>query len=166
MKQKLPIALATVLACSLAHAEVPPAPNGIEFPAGYSDWRVISVSHRTDHKSMRVILGNDIAVDAARTGQTLPWPDGAVLGKVVWKEKPEESWPAAIAPNEFIHAEFMYKDSQKWQESDGWGYARWVGDSLEPYGKKGFEQECIACHAPVKQNDWIYTKPAKFPDQQ
>jgi len=45
---------------------VPPAPNGIELPAGYKDWRVIGSSHREDNKTLRVILGNDAAIAAAR----------------------------------------------------------------------------------------------------
>lgn len=145
-------------------SRVPPAPNGIEFPADYRDWQVISLSHRVDHKSMRAILGNDVAIAAARAGQTHPWPEGAVLGKIVWKEAPEKHWPTAIAPAEFIHAEFMYKDSEKWSDTDGWGYARWVGNDLAPYGKDaGFVQECVACHTPVKGQDWVYTVPALFP---
>lgn len=59
-----------------------PAPNGLEIPEGFENWAVISVSHRLDRESMRVILGNDIAVKAARSGQTSPWPDGAILAKV------------------------------------------------------------------------------------
>ena len=38
-------------------SEPPPAPNGIEFPQGYQDWRVIGVSHRTDNNTLRIILG-------------------------------------------------------------------------------------------------------------
>ena len=59
------------------------APNGIPFPADYRDWRVISISHRTDNHTMRAILGNDRAIDAARNEKTNPWPDGSILGKVV-----------------------------------------------------------------------------------
>ena len=143
---------------------VPPAPNGIEFPADYRDWRVISVSHRTDHHSMRAILGNDIAIEAARRGETNPWPDGAVLGKVVWKEGPEKDWAPAIAPQQFIHVEFMLKDTEKWAATGGWGYARWVGDELKPYGNdERFAQECVACHTPIKSRDWVYTTPASMP---
>ena len=49
-------------------ADVPPAPNGIELPAGYKDWAVIGVSHRTDNNTLRVILGNDAAIAAAAAG--------------------------------------------------------------------------------------------------
>ena len=52
-------------------SEPPPAPNGIEFPQGYQDWRVIGVSHRTDNNTLRIILGNDTAIEAARAGAVL-----------------------------------------------------------------------------------------------
>ncbi len=147
-----------------AETAVAPAPNGIEFPADYRDWKVISVSHRTDHHSMRVILGNEIAIAAARRGETLPWPDGTILGKVVWKEGAEPDWAPAIAPQAFIHVEFMEKDSKKWAETGGWGYARWVGSDLKPYGNDtNFALECVGCHTPVKGRDWVFTTPATFP---
>lgn len=72
--------------------KVPSVPNGIEFPADYLNWLVISMSRRVDNNSMRVILGNDVAIEAAREGRTNPWPDGAVLGKVVWKAAEKVNW--------------------------------------------------------------------------
>ena len=140
------------------------APNGIEFPADYADWRVISISDRTDNKTLRAILGNDVAIAAARSGQTNPWPDGSMLGKVVWKQTEEEHWKAALAPGEIVHAEFMHKDSKQWAgNGTGWGWARWVGREQKPYGEAGVSQECIACHTPVKGRDWVFTTPALFP---
>jgi hypothetical protein len=141
-----------------------PSPDGIAFPEGYTDWAVISISHRVDNNTMRVILGNDLAVKAARAGDTNPWPDGATLGKVVWKESPKDNWPKAIAPKEFVHAEFMFKDSVKYKDTAGWGWARWVGMEQKPYGKDAaVAQECMACHAPVKSRDWVFTDPALLP---
>ena len=155
---------ATSLLAEPVNEQPEPSPNGIVFPQGYSDWRVISISHRVDNNTLRVILGNDVAIEAARAGTTNPWPDGAVLGKVVWKEAPEETWPKAIAPKEFVHAEFMFKDSAKYQDSVGWGWARWVGVEQKPYGKDAnVAQECIACHTPVKARDWVFTNPALLP---
>lgn len=161
----LSLAILSFPAGAAGPAAVPAAPNGIAFPADYPNWRVLSVSHRVDHHSMRAIVGNDIAVEAARKGQTNPWPDGAVLGKVVWKETEKPSWKAAIVPDEFIHAEFMFKDSKRWADNGtGWGWARWVGSDYKPYGQDaGFSQECIGCHTPVKGEDWVYTHPAVFP---
>lgn len=141
-----------------------PAPNGLEIPEGFENWAVISVSHRLDRESMRVILGNDIAVKAARSGQTSPWPDGAILAKVAWAETNEEDWPAAVVPGKLLNAEFMYKDSKKFAANGtGWGWARWVGPNRTPYGKDAsFEKECIECLSPVSKRDWAFTHPAAF----
>ena len=167
MKSLLPVitlSLALISTTLFAANTVKPAPNGIELPADYKDWSVISISHRTDNKTMRTILGNDVAVKAARAGNTNPWPNGTILGKMVWKQKAEDNWPTAIAPNKFVHAEFMFKDSEKYKSTGGWGYARWKGLDQKPYGKdKDFAQECVACHTPVKANDWVFTTPAILP---
>lgn len=144
-------------------SENTPAPShGIDYPTGWQDWGTIAMSHRTDNNTVRVILGNDVAVAAARAGQTNPWPDGAALGKVVWKHAKLERWEAAIGPGEFVHAEFMVKDAEKFASTGGWGWARWVGLDKEPFA--GGMQVCVACHTPVKDRDWVFTEPAELPD--
>jgi len=148
----------------MAGDAVPPAPNGIELPSGYKDWRVISSSHREDNKTLRVILGNDAAIDAARAGKTNPWPDGSILGKLVWKDETHPQWEKATVPGMFVHAEFMIKDAVKYRETGGWGFARWKGINQEPYGKDAsFVQECFSCHQPVRKNDYVFTHPSKIP---
>lgn len=145
-------------------AAAAPAPNGIELPADYKDWRVVAPSHRTDNNTLRVILGNDAAIAAARSGRTDPWPDGAILAKLVWKDTSHENWPTATVPGEFVHAEFMMKDAAKYKETGGWGFARWLGKKQTPYGKDaGFTQECFSCHTPMKDNDYVFTVPARLP---
>lgn len=141
-----------------------PAINGLKLPAGFENWKVIAVSYRTDRQSIRAILGNDIAVEAARTGNVNPYPDGAIVAKVAWKAKEDEVWSDAIVPGEFLIAEFMYKDSKKYAANGtGWGWARWVGPERKPYGEtKEYEQECIECHAPVEDKDWVFTHGAPF----
>lgn len=141
-----------------------PAPNGITLPEGYRDWRVIASSHRSDNNTLRVILGNDAAVEAARAGRTNPWPDGAILAKLVWKDKTHAHWPTATVPGDFVHAEFMIKDAGKYRETGGWGFARWLGKQQTPYGKDAqFAQECFTCHTPMKDNDYVFTAPAPLP---
>lgn len=136
--------------------------HGIAYPDGWQDWATIAVSHRNDNLTSRVILGNDVAVEAARSGNTDPWPDGAILGKVVWKDAELENWQAATGPGEFVHAEFMFKDSAKYADSHGWGWARWTGLDQQPFDKG--MQVCIACHTPVKSRDWVFTDPARLPE--
>ena len=149
---------------SSAHDKALPTPNGINLPDGYKDWPVISVSHRDDNNTLRAILGNDIAIKAARAGKINPWPDGSILGKLVWKDTTHEKWPKAIVPGEFVHAEFMIKDSAKYASTGGWGFARWKGLDQKPYGTDAsFVQECFGCHTPVKDNDYVFTRPSLIP---
>ncbi len=147
-----------------AETPVPPAPNGIAFPQGYEDWQVIAPSQRLDKQHVRVILGNDVAIEAARSGKTNPWPEGAVLAKLAWNQKPHEKWLEAIVPGELSHVEFMIKDSSKFADTGGWGFARWVGMELKPHGDDAsFVQECFSCHTGVKDSDYVFTRLAPLP---
>lgn len=153
-----------LLAHTTAHSAPPAAPNGIELPQGYKDWRVIASSHREDNKTLRVILGNDIAIEAARAGKTRPWPEGSILAKLVWKDGAHAAWPSATVPTDFVHAEFMVKDSARFADTGGWGFARWKGMDQVPHGQDaGFAGECFACHLPVKDADYVFTHPARLP---
>jgi len=153
------------LNCNFAVAkDVSPTKNGIDYPVGLKNWRVIASSYRTDNNTQRVILGNNIAVKASREGHTKPWPKGSILAKLVWKNTTHPDWDSAIIPNEFVHSEIMIKDASKYKTTGGWGYARWKGESQEPYGKdQSFTQECLACHSQVKKNDYVFTIPATIP---
>jgi len=158
------IAATLIAAASGAALAAEPAPNGITLPEGYKNWRMIASSQRTDNNTMRVILGNDKAVEAARAGKTNPWPDGAIMAKLVWKNKTLDKWAQAIVPGDFVHAEFMVKDAKKYEATGGWGFARWLGKDQKPYGKDAnFVQECFGCHQPVKDRDWVFTEPAPLP---
>lgn len=147
-----------------AETKAPPAPNGITLPEGYKNWRLIAPSHRIDNNTLRAVLGNDIAIEAARNGKTKPWPEGAILGKLVWKDAVHPNWDKAIVPGAFVHAEFMVKDSKRYAATGGWGFARWLGTEQKPYGKDAsFVQECFSCHLPTKSNDYVFTHPAVLP---
>lgn len=144
--------------------DVAPAPNGITIPEGYKDWRVVSVTERTDNNTLRVIIGNDAAIEAMRAGNTSPWPDGAILGKVAWSQEEHETWPAAIVPLEFRAAEFMIKDAAQYADTGGWGFARWLGLDQRPFGENAdFAQDCFACHLPVESSDYVFTRPVLMP---
>lgn len=161
----IPLIILFIVGTSFAlKIPVRPAPNGIRIPEDFKSWSVIASSHRSDNNTMRIILGNDTAIQAVRYKQTNPWPDGSILAKLVWKNTPLETWPAATVPGEFVHSEFMIKDSKKYAGTGGWGFARWKGISQTPYGEDAsFVQECFGCHTPVKENDYVFTHPAQLP---
>jgi hypothetical protein len=156
--------LALALCAAVPAIAADPAPNGITLPEGYKDWRFLSVHQRSDNNTIRAVLGNDVAIKAAREGRTNPWPDGAILGKMVWKATKHPKFETALEPGAFVHAEFMVKNSEKYAATGGWGYARWLGQEQKPYGKDAaFVQECVGCHTPVKDSDWVFTHPVKLP---
>jgi hypothetical protein len=134
------------------------APNGIEFPAGYKNWKAISSTDRFDNQSLRVILGNDIAIQAIAENRIKPWPDGSTFAKVAWLAR--EDGQGHVASGTFFQVEFMIRDGKKYAGTEGWGWARWRGAGLTPYGKDaGFSAECTGCHAPLRDNDYVYTLP-------
>ncbi|QEM67495.1 cytochrome P460 [Geobacter sp. FeAm09] len=141
----------------------PVAPNGIALYPGYMTWKVVAPSYREDKGHIRVVTGNEIAVAALRAG-TRPLPDGSVLAKVAWKADKHPSFPVATVPGAFAQVEFMVKDAVKYRVTGGWGYARFVGNELKPYGKDaGFVQECFGCHTPVADNDYLFTRIVTVP---
>jgi hypothetical protein len=139
---------------------VSPAPNGIAFLPDYKNWKAISSTERFDNHTLRQILGNDIAVRAIAENHINPWPDGAAFAKVAWLEQVDEK--GAIRPGAFFQVEFMIRDATKYGGTLGWGWARWRGAELTPYGKDAsFTNECVGCHAPLAGTNYVFTEPIR-----
>ena len=142
-------------------AAVRAAWNGISYHglAGFGDWKAISTTERFDNGTLRVIMGNDIAVAAIRQGQTHPWPRGATFAKVAWDQLPDSA--GEIHAGAFKQVEFMIRDNDQYAATDGWGFARWVGGlGLKAYGKDaGFTTECVNCHRSMGADDHVFTLP-------
>lgn len=139
---------------------VSPAPNGIEFPASYKTWKAISSTDRFDNQTMRVILGNPAAIQAIAQNRINPWPDGATFAKVAWYAR--DDGQGHVHSGAFLQVEFMIKDKTKYAATKGWGWGRWRGAGLTPYGKDaGFTAECVGCHTPLRDNDYVFTKPLR-----
>lgn len=139
-------------------ANVSPAPNGIAFLSDYKNWTPISSTDRFDNHTIRQILGNDVAVKAIADNQINPWPDGTVFAKIAWTQLTDES--GVFRPGKFYQVEFMVRDSKRYSSTVGWGWARWRGTELKPYGTHAdFAKECVGCHSPLKPTDYVFTEP-------
>jgi hypothetical protein len=151
---------ATPTGSSPATASVAPAPNGIAFMADYKNWKAISSTERFDNNTLRQILGNDVAVRAIAENQINPWPDGTAFAKVAWYQQPDDQ--GVVRPGQFFQVEFMVRDRQKYGQTLGWGFARWRGTDLKPYGKdKEFARECVGCHSPLANTNYVFTAPIR-----
>lgn len=163
MKRAVPLLAVLFVAVGVTAGDTPTAPNGIAMIRGYEDWKVIAPSYRPDKDHVRVILGNDTALKAMKAG-TRPFPDGTILAKVAWTTRKHSKFPVAIEPDKFAQVEFMVKDAGKYAATGGWGFARFVGPELKPYGQgPSFVQECYGCHVPVMDNDFVFTSLAPLP---
>lgn len=134
------------------------APDGL--PAGYRDWRLISVAHEAGSlNDLRAVLGNDKAIDTYRTG-TLPFPDGTIIARLAWTYTPsdennkvfgkEQSFVAGTPTN----VQLMIKDTKKYAATGGWGFEQFDhGKAANAEATRG----CYACHTPVKDRDYVFT---------
>ncbi len=139
-------------------AAIEPEFNGLTFESGFEDWKPISFTDRGDNNTFRFVLGNDIAVKAAQSGNISPWPDGARFAKIAWGQ--ETGSDGLIHPGKFVQVEFMVKAARLYKRTDGWGWGRWRGMDLKLYGKDArFDSECTSCHLPVRGDDYVYTLP-------
>jgi hypothetical protein len=142
----------------VALESVKPEWNGLPFDPTFETWRPISFTDRGDNHTFRFILGNEIAARAVAEGKISPWPDGAKLAKIAWKQEPDNN--GALRAGDFVQVELMVKDARKYASAAGWGWGRWRGLDLKPYGKDAtFVNECTGCHLPVKGDDNVYTLP-------
>jgi Haem-binding domain/Cytochrome P460 len=140
--------------------DVQPALNGLAFFPDYKNWKAISSTDRFDNNTIRQILGNDIAIQAIANNQINPWPDGTAFAKVAWTQQQDEK--GVVRPGKFFQVEFMIRDSKKYSRTLGWGFGRWRGVDLRPYGKDAnFARECVRCHEPLSNTNYVFTAPIR-----
>ena len=139
-------------------SKIEPEFDGFPFDPDFENWKLLSTTDRGDNNTFRFILGNGIAVKAAESGVISPWPDGTRFAKVAWQQ--EEGPDGLVHPGKFVQVELMVKDAGRYKDTEGWGWGRWRGLDLKPYGNdSGFVNECTGCHQPMSGDDYVYTLP-------
>jgi hypothetical protein len=148
----------TVAAAPVSLAAVRPELNGLPFDPDFENWKMISTTDRGDNNTFRFVLGNDIAFSAAQSGNISPWPDGARFAKIAWQQ--ESGSDGLIHPGRFVQVELMIKDAKRYKDTEGWGWGRWRGVDIKPYGNdEHFVNECTGCHQPLRGDDYVFTLP-------
>jgi len=145
-------------------------PGGLSFSEfrGYESWPAISVSR--NERVLDVIVGNPqmiAAFQAGFPGNGKPAPDGAKMAKIHWTPKPNEFFPEATVPGKLANVDFMVKDSKRFADSGGWGYALFdyddASNSFKPGTSastppQGNDAKCgFACHTIAKARDYVFT---------
>ena len=145
-------------------------PNGLAFSEfrGYEAWQVVSISH--DGNLIAAILANPVMIEAYQAGipgNGKPFPDGAKMAKIHWNPKKMETFPAATVPGTQHDVDFMVKDSKRFADSGGWGWAVFEYDAASDTFRPGTladmppqanNAKCgLACHTIVKTRDYVFT---------
>jgi len=145
-------------------------PGGLAFSEfrGYEAWQVVSISQ--DGDKIAAILANPVMIDAYLAGVPAngkPFPDGAKLAKIHWYPKQMEVFPAAMVPGNQHDMDFMVKDSKRFADSGGWGWATFDYDAasdtftpgtLADMPPQGNDAKCgFTCHTIVKTRDYVFT---------
>jgi hypothetical protein len=138
-------------------------PNGLTFSdwKGYEDWQLISTS-KTDDR-LKVILGNPTIIAAFKSGipgNGKPFPEGSKIAKVQWKPKKSTEAPFVVdVPDTLADLFFMEKDSKRFPETGGWGYAQFDYDpasAIYSPDKAGTPSCGQVCHVKVKAKDYVF----------
>ncbi len=142
-------------------------PDGLGFSdfKGYEDWQTVAVSQATiqNLQLIEVILGNPTMIAAYKDGfpgNGKPVPDGAKMAKIHWNAKKNAEAPSpTLVPDTLHDIDFMAKDSKKFANTGGWGYAQFNYDTAtDAFTPLGTGAACgYACHNIVKAKDYVFT---------
>jgi Cytochrome P460 len=138
------------------------SPSGIAFSdfRGYEDWAVVS-SARTD-EVLKVIVANPAMIEAYKAGvpgNGRPFPEGSKIVKLQWKPKKSTEAPFVVdVPDVFTQAFVIEKDSQRFPNTGGWGYALFNFDAADgSFTADPAPADCgHSCHVAVKSKDYIF----------
>jgi len=140
-------------------------PDGLAFSEfrGYEDWKVVAISHAEDLNLIAVILANPVMIDAYQAGipgNGKPFPDGSKIAKIHWNPKKSAEAPApTLVPDTLHDVDFIEKDSKRFPDTGGWGYAQFNYDTAsDTFTPEGTGAQCgYACHTIVAAKDYIFT---------
>lgn len=147
-------------------------PGGLAFSEfkGYESWQAISISY--SKTAVAVILGNSEAIEAYQSGvpgNGKPFPDGAKMAKIHWYPKESSTAPTpTTVPGIQKNVDFMMKDSKRFLDSGGWGWAAFEYDAtsdmfrpttLADAPPQANDARCgFGCHTIVKTRDYVFTE--------
>ncbi len=141
----------------------------LKFPEGYQNGFVLydTISF-PDRNQVRKYYANSAAIEAARAGK--PMPSGAYLFVEVFGAKMDaDKKPVKGADGHFEADKLMFYTGMETQPGWGsefpemlrngdWNYAVFLADKTVRPGVN--QAECLACHKPLDQDSFLFTKKA------
>src|ERR1700736_5937698 len=149
-------------------------PGGLGFSGlgGKKAGRLLPPSQNA--RLVAVILANPEMIEAYLAGipgNGKPFPDGAKMAKIHWTPKMNQYFPDTTVPGTLHDVDFMVKDSTRFADSGGWGWAVFNYDPVSGTFTPGTEADkppqandakCgFACHTVVQTKDYVFTEYGK-----
>jgi hypothetical protein len=152
-------------------------PGGLSFSEirGYEQWQVVGPSLTEAANVIRVIVANPVMIKAYEEGipgNGKPFPDGSKIVKLEWRLKKITDPPFSpntpdTVPGDLTEVEFIVKDSKRFSDTHGWGYAMFdydaVSGTFAPATEAskppvGHDAKCgAACHTLAASKDYIFS---------
>ena len=165
-------ALAAGVAISATDRYSLKVPGGLAFAdfKGYEGWQIVNISQKG--RVVAAILGNPTTIAAYQSGipeNGRPFPDGTKMAKIHWLPKQNASAPGSpTVGGQLVNVDFMVKDSKRFADSGGWGYAVFdydaAADTFRPGDEKStppqaHDAKCgSACHTIARSRDFVFTE--------
>ena len=142
---------------------------------GYEQWQVVGPSLSEAANVIRAIVANPVMITAYQEGvpgNSKPFADGSKIVKLEWKPRkitdpPFSASTPDIGPGDLEQVEFIVKDSKRFPDTHGWGYAMFVYDTASrtfapatraSHPPVNNDAKCgAACHEIAKSKDYIFT---------
>ncbi len=148
-------------------------PGGLAFSEfrGYEDWAAVAVSHPQGNQALNVIVANPTMIEAYRAGipgNGKPFPDGSKMAKITYGSRQYPDAPFSVkVPDNLAGVGFMVRDSKRFPDSGGWGWAQFKYDAasdtftsftLADTPPQANDAKCgFACHTSAKARDYVFT---------
>jgi Cytochrome P460 len=152
-------------------------PGGLAFSdfKGYEDWQPVGPSLTDASNVIRLMVANPVMIDAYKKGvpgNGKPFPEGSRIAKIEWKLKKVTDPPFSASapdtvPGDFVGVEFIEKDSKRFADTHGWGYAMFYYEPASGTFRPAttadkppqeHDAKCGAtCHLLAAKKDYIFT---------
>ena len=128
----------------------------VAYPDGYRNWvhvksGLISPAHKlfATMGGFQHIYANEQAMIGYRSRS---FPEGSII-VFDWLELRDNN--GAFEEGARRQVDVMVKDSQRFAETGGWGFQRFVKDSHTELAARPTPQECFACHDKLKKDSLV-----------
>jgi hypothetical protein len=152
-------------------------PGGLSFSEvrGYEQWQVVAPSLTESQNVIRAIVANPVMIKAYQDGipgNGKPFPDGSKIVKIEWRPKkitdpPFSTGRPDTVAGDLVQVEFIVKDSKRFADTRGWGYAMFDYDTASgtfapataaSKPPVGHDAKCgAACHEAAASTGYIFT---------